>query len=235
MRIADSSVAGLDEVGRGPLAGPVLAAAVILRVPVDGLADSKTLSLERRRMLYAELTAHARAGRVSIAVGVASAGEIDRLNIRNASLLAMRRALDRLTIAPDRVLVDGNVCPPALPCPGEPIIGGDAKVACIAAASIIAKVVRDRLMGGLDRLWPGYAWSQNAGYGTAEHLAALAAFGPTGQHRMSFRPVREADALHESTNGTAANARQTTTIAVSRSRSTPNQRGAQPRLTTCRS
>ncbi|MGI9509659.1 MAG: ribonuclease HII [Geminicoccaceae bacterium] len=182
----DRVIAGLDEVGRGPLAGPVVAAAVVLRAPMAGLADSKTLSAPRREMLAEKLY---RSDRAFIGLGAASVGEIDRLNILNATMLAMQRALARLNIAPDLALVDGNRLP-ALPCPAEAVVGGDGRVAAIAAASIVAKVTRDRLMTRLDRRHPGYGWSRNAGYPTAAHREALKTLGPCHHHRMSFAPVK---------------------------------------------
>ncbi|HET6519501.1 MAG TPA: ribonuclease HII [Geminicoccaceae bacterium] len=183
-------IAGVDEVGRGPLAGPVVAAAVILRAPVDGLADSKTLPAARREALAGELRA---AGAV-IALGAASVAEIDRLNILRASLLAMRRAVLRLALRPELILVDGHILPPDLPCAARAIIGGDATEPAIAAASIVAKVARDRLMCRLALRHAGYAWERNAGYPTPAHLAGLARLGATRHHRQSFRPVRETGA-----------------------------------------
>ncbi|MGI9449949.1 MAG: ribonuclease HII [Geminicoccaceae bacterium] len=179
-------VAGVDEVGRGPLAGPVLAAAVILAEPLEGLADSKKLSAARRSELAAKLV---RDRRICIGLGAASVSEIDRLNILQASLLAMARAVQKLRIKPDLALIDGNRAP-ALSCPMETIVGGDAKVPAISAASIIAKVTRDRLMSRLDARYPGYGWQRNAGYPTAEHRAALNSLGLTRHHRTSFGPVK---------------------------------------------
>ena len=181
-------VAGVDEVGRGPLAGPVVAAAVILRVPVEGLADSKTLTAARREALAEELRASA-----MIALGAASVAEIDRLNILRATLLAMRRAVLRLSLHPELVLVDGNVLP-ELPCPARAVIDGDRSESAIAAASIVAKVARDRCMRRLALRHAGYGWESNVGYGTAIHLDGLARLGATRHHRRSFRPVREAAA-----------------------------------------
>lgn len=179
-------VAGVDEVGRGPLAGPVLAAAVILVEPLEGLDDSKKLSPARRRYLAEML---ARDPRICIGLGAASVSEIDRLNILQASLLAMQRAVEKLRIRPDLALVDGNKAP-ALCCPVETVIGGDRLIPAISAASIIAKVTRDRLMARLDDRYPGYGWQRNAGYPTAEHRAALNCLGLTCHHRTSFGPVR---------------------------------------------
>jgi ribonuclease HII len=179
-------VAGVDEVGRGPLAGPVTAAAVILdldRIPM-GLNDSKTLSAKRREALVLELRETAQIG-----VGWASVSEIDALNIRNAAFLAMRRAVEELPVAPDHVLIDGNACPPDLPCAASPLVKGDARCVSIAAASIIAKVARDKVMADLDLAHPGYGWATNAGYPTKAHRDALQHLGVTAHHRRSFAPV----------------------------------------------
>ncbi len=179
-------VCGVDEAGRGPLAGPVVAAAVVLdarRVPA-GLADSKKLAPARRDELARALAMCAQVG-----VGAASVAEIDRLNILQATLLAMRRAVAALPHPPDHALVDGNRLPD-LPCPASAIVRGDERIASIAAASIVAKVVRDRLMRLLARRYPAYRWESNKGYGTADHLAALARLGASRHHRLSFAPVR---------------------------------------------
>ncbi|PZU93429.1 MAG: ribonuclease HII [Chelatococcus sp.] len=180
-------LAGIDEVGRGPLAGPVVAAAVILdpKAVPDGLDDSKKLSAMRREELFADIAASA------LAIGVASATamEIDALNIRQATLLAMRRAVAALPVVPAGALVDGND-PPALPCRCEAIIQGDGLVASIAAASIVAKVTRDRMMARLARLYPAYGFGSHVGYGTAAHRAAIKAHGPCPEHRYSFAPVK---------------------------------------------
>ena len=181
-------VAGIDEAGRGPWAGPVVAAAVILpadRAP-DGIDDSKRLSRDRRAELYERIRAAATVG-----VGEASVGEIDALNVLQATMLAMRRAVEALGTPPSCALVDGNRLPD-LACPARAVIGGDSRSLSIAAASIVAKETRDRIMRRLARLHPGYGWERNAGYGTPEHARALAALGPTPHHRRSFRPVREA-------------------------------------------
>jgi ribonuclease HII len=181
-------VAGVDEVGRGPWAGPVIAAAVVLdanRIP-DGIADSKRLTAAKRESLERELLGCARVG-----LGDASVEEIDALNIYHATHLAMRRAVEALPCTPELVLVDGNRAPSwAWPC--ETIVKGDAKCLSIAAASIVAKVARDRLMTALDATHPGFGWGRNMGYGTPAHAAALAAIGPTPHHRRSFRPVADA-------------------------------------------
>jgi ribonuclease HII len=182
------SICGIDEAGRGPLAGPVVAAAVILpaRRRPKGIADSKQLDEAAREALYAEIIAHAIFG-----VGVATAAEIDALNIRQATLLAMRRAVLALSTPPTAALVDGND-PPELACPVEAIIDGDAYVPLIGAASIIAKVTRDRMMVDACVRWPGYGFARHKGYAVPEHRAALAELGPCPIHRMSFRPVAEA-------------------------------------------
>ncbi|OLE49634.1 MAG: ribonuclease HII [Candidatus Rokubacteria bacterium 13_1_20CM_2_69_58] len=180
-------VAGVDEAGRGPLAGPVVAAAVVFPAfakPIRGLRDSKLLSAAARERLAALVRVRA----LAVAVGAASVREIDRFNIRRAAVLAMRRALARLAVRPDVVLVDGLPCP-ELGCPHQAIVDGDARCHSIAAASVIAKTVRDRLMGLLGGRHPAYAWASNKGYGTPEHLAALAALGFTAHHRRSFSPV----------------------------------------------
>jgi ribonuclease HII len=178
-------VAGVDEAGRGPWAGPVVAAAVVLdaaAVP-PGVDDSKRLAPRRRAELFAALEARARIG-----VGMASVAEIDRLNVLRATLLAMRRAVDALGGAALYVLVDGDRVPP-LPVAATAVVGGDRRSLSIAAASIVAKVTRDRLMAELDREFPGYGWRTNMGYGTPAHHAALRRLGPTPHHRRSFRPV----------------------------------------------
>ena len=179
-------VAGVDEVGRGPLCGPVTAAAVILdptHIP-EGIGDSKTLSAAKREMLAGAIMASAR-----WSVAHASVAEIDRLNILNASHLAMERAVAGLALRPGFVLVDGNRLPKSLPCPARPVVKGDAKSLSIAAASILAKVVRDCLMVDLAQQHPGYGWEHNAGYPTPDHLAALLNLGVTPLHRRSFKPV----------------------------------------------
>ena len=180
-------VAGVDEAGRGPLAGPVVAAAVVFPAfakPIRGLRDSKLLTAAARERLAALVRVRA----LAVAVGAASVREIDRFNIRRAAVLAMRRALTRLAVRPDAVLVDGLPCP-ELGCPHQAIVDGDARCHSIAAASVIAKTVRDRLMALLGGRHPAYAWASNKGYGTPDHLAALAAFGFTSHHRKSFAPV----------------------------------------------
>jgi ribonuclease HII len=182
--MAGSLVAGVDEVGRGPLAGPVVAAAVILLAPLDGLADSKTLDAAERDRLAALLL-----GQAWIGVGAASVAEIDRLNILQASLLAMRRAVLRLGRVPQMALIDGNRAP-ELPCPTQTIVDGDAKVPAISAASIVAKVTRDRLMRRLALRYPGYGWETNVGYATAAHRDAIWQLGVCRHHRRSFASVQ---------------------------------------------
>jgi len=180
-------LAGLDEVGRGPLAGPVVAAAVILAPggrAIRGLRDSKVLTARQRERLGGVIRARAAAW----AIGAASVPEIDRLNIRVATALAMRRALRRLTLVPDHVLLDGLPLP-ELACGHEAIVDGDARCHSIAAAAVLAKLVRDRLMERLSRRYPAFGWEHNKGYGTPDHLAALDAGGPTRHHRRSFMPV----------------------------------------------
>ena len=183
---------GVDEAGRGPLAGPVVAAAVIFdadRVPA-GVADSKTLSATARESLAVSIEAEA----LATAIGVASVAEIDQLNILNATMLAMQRAVAELSLQPAAVLVDGNRAPEfqaaGKPLPATAIVGGDASETSIGAASILAKVYRDRLMCELDARFPGYGFARHKGYGTREHREALERLGATPVHRSSFAPVR---------------------------------------------
>jgi ribonuclease HII len=180
-------IAGVDEVGMGPLAGPVVAAAVVLRADawLPGLDDSKRLTRAARERLAGEIESAA----VDIAFGCAEPEEIDRVNIYQAGLLAMRRAVEALAVPPDAVLVDARRVP-GLACRQEAVVDGDARVAAIAAASIVAKVRRDARMRELDRHHPGYGFAQHVGYSTAEHIAALHALGPSPIHRRSFEPVR---------------------------------------------
>lgn len=185
-------VAGVDEVGRGPIAGPVFAAAVILNLAAipEGLADSKRLSRKEREWLDTAL----RASGAHIGLAAASVAEIDDLNILAASLLAMRRAVARLRLAPGSALVDG-IHAPDLPCPVRTVIAGDRLSASIAAASIIAKVARDRLMAKLAARYPAFGWEHNAGYGTDAHREAIGRVGTTRHHRDTFAPVRNFNAM----------------------------------------
>lgn len=184
----DPNIAGVDEAGRGPLAGPVLVAAVILdpHRPIEGLADSKVLNEGQRDELAALIRERATAYSV-IAVDV---DEIERLNILGATLAGMSRALAALSILPTLALIDGNRLPKALVCPARTIVGGDASEAAISAASILAKTARDRLMRELDAVHPVYGFARHKGYATPEHLAALEQFGPCPAHRAGFAPVR---------------------------------------------
>ena len=195
-RGCEGVVCGVDEAGRGPLAGPVVAAAVVIdRRRFRGelrrvLDDSKQLSRELRESCHAALYGYARSGAVRIGVGAASVGEIDRINILRASLAAMRRAVAALgSAAPDIALVDGNVAPP-LTCAVRTVVKGDALSFSIAAASVVAKVTRDRIMRELGRRYPGYGWETNVGYSTAEHCEGIRRLGVTPHHRRSFEPVR---------------------------------------------
>ncbi len=180
-------IAGVDEVGRGPLAGPVVAAAVILdpKRPIDGLADSKKLSENRRNALDIIIRENA----LAWSIGRAEVAEIDQINILQASLLAMRRAVESLAIYPTHALIDGNRCPQLL-CSAEAIVGGDSSEPAISAASIIAKVARDREMVEMDLQYPGYGLAKHKGYPTKAHLQALQEHGVTPIHRRSFGPVR---------------------------------------------
>jgi ribonuclease HII len=185
-------VCGIDEVGRGPWAGPVVAAAVILDPEAlpEGLDDSKRLTALRREELAAVLHSVAIVG-----IGVASVAEIETMNILQASFLAMRRAVARLATRPALALVDGHMHPPGLPCPCRPIVGGDGLALSIAAASIVAKVARDRMMVALAQQFPGYGWETNMGYGTRAHQEGLARLGVSPHHRRSFQPIH--DILYE--------------------------------------
>ena len=179
-------IVGVDEAGRGPLAGPVVAAAVVLSDgDIEGLDDSKKLTAKRRAELETQIKA-----RCHWAIGLADVGEIDSINILQATLLAMTRAVDALGIEPAIVMVDGNRLP-KWRYPAQAVIGGDAIHPCISAASIIAKEHRDRLMRAYDAVHPGYGWASNKGYGSAGHLEALRRFGPTPLHRRSFSPVAQ--------------------------------------------
>ncbi len=181
-------ITGVDEAGRGPLAGPVVAAAVILPpgVRIAGLRDSKLLTARQRDALFAEIRSVA----VAVGVGVVGPRTIDRINIRRATFLAMHRALFRLGVEPELVVVDGELVP-GLPFPERAFVKADRRVAAVAAASVVAKVTRDRIMDRLDARFPGYGFSEHKGYPTPGHLAALAALGPSPVHRLSFRPCRD--------------------------------------------
>lgn len=177
---------GVDEAGRGPWAGPVVAAAVILpknfiTLKID---DSKKLSKKNRELLHKYIVQNADFG-----IGFSSVSEIDSLNILQATFLAMRRAVDNLNILPEKAFIDGNATPPNMPCVTECIVKGDSKVVSIAAASIIAKVTRDRFMTKLSHLYPGYGWEKNFGYGVKAHQEALKTLGITPEHRRSFKPI----------------------------------------------
>lgn len=189
----DGLIAGVDEAGRGPLAGPVVAAAVILdaRHPIAGIGDSKTISPPKRDKLFDAICAKA----LCVSVGQASVAEIDELNILQATMLAMQRAVNGLRLKPVLVLIDGNRIP-TLSLRAEAVVKGDARVKAIGAASIIAKVTRDRILEEADTLHPEYGFAAHKGYGTAQHMAALAAHGPTPWHRLSFAPVAAARAKH---------------------------------------
>ena len=180
-------VCGVDEAGRGPLAGPVYAAAVILdpKSPIKGLKDSKLLSANRRSVLEQEILLRA----IACAVATATVEEIDRLNILQATLLAMRRAVEKLQVQPDEAWIDGNRCP-KLPCRAKAIVQGDRLHEVISAASILAKTARDAEMLAMHARYPGYGFDQHKGYPTPEHLASLGRLGPCEIHRRSFAPVR---------------------------------------------
>ncbi|KQS80759.1 ribonuclease HII [Rhizobium sp. Leaf384] len=187
-------VAGTDEAGRGPLAGPVVAAAVILdpkRIP-EGLNDSKQLTAQRREALFAEILSTS-----TVSIASSGAGRIDGTDIRKASLDAMRRAVGGLHRRPALVLVDGRDVPPGLACEGRAVIKGDARSLSIAAASIVAKVARDRMMTRADGVFPGYGFAMHAGYATAHHRSAITLHGPCRLHRMTFRPLRPDDVTVE--------------------------------------
>lgn len=186
---ASATVAGVDEAGRGPLAGPVVAAAVVLDLSLewDGLDDSKQVSAPRREAMFARVLQGARAFRWC----VAGPRTIERVNIRRATLGAMARSVAGLGVTPDLVLVDGNDTVPGLAPAQRAVIDGDATCLSIAAASIVAKVVRDRIMCRLDRVWPAYGFARHKGYGTPEHLEALRAHGPCPAHRATYAPVME--------------------------------------------
>ena len=181
-------IAGVDEAGRGPLVGPVYASAVILHPDchIEGLTDSKKLTEKKRELLFERICQEA----MAYSIAQASAQEIDAINILQASMLAMARAVEALDIVPDKVLVDGNRCP-NIPYPVEAIVKGDSKVQAISAASILAKVARDRELVELDALYPEYGFAKHKGYPTKAHLEALAEYGPIDEHRTSFGPVKK--------------------------------------------
>ncbi|WP_299195313.1 ribonuclease HII [uncultured Amphritea sp.] len=186
---AERLIAGVDEVGRGPLIGNVVAAAVILdpAKPISGLTDSKKLSEKKREQLFPLIQENA----LAWSIAWATPEEIDELNILHATMLAMQRAVNQLKVVPQFALIDGNRCPPGLPCPSEAIVKGDLKEPAISAASILAKVYRDREMAELDKRHPGYGFAQHKGYPTALHMEKLRLLGPLPEHRRSFRPVAE--------------------------------------------
>lgn len=181
-------IVGVDEVGRGPLCGPVTAAAVWLDPAVlpAGLDDSKRLNARMREQVFTDIMA-----RADVGIGHATPTEIDEINILQATYLAMHRAIAALDVPPDLLLIDGNRLPASLPCAAQAVIKGDGKVLSIAAASIIAKVTRDRIMAELDLRYPGYGWAENAGYPTKRHKNAIADLGLTPEHRRSFAPIRK--------------------------------------------
>lgn len=183
-------ICGVDEAGRGPWAGPVTAGAVILddSQPIEGLTDSKKMTEAAREALYPEIKAKA----VTFGIGWASPAEVDQLNIREATFLAMTRAIAIMGLTPGELIIDGNCMPKRLPCPARAIVKGDLTEPSISAASILAKVARDRAMAELCHRYPGYGFSQHKGYGTAAHAEALETLGPCGCHRKSFAPVARA-------------------------------------------
>lgn len=187
-RLWNGPVAGVDEAGRGPIAGPVVAAAVILPDDflLDGVNDSKAVARDRREALALAIREMAVVG-----VGHATVEEIDTINILHAAMLAMRRAVEALPLRPAGALIDGNRLPDGLPCPGVAVVGGDGSQTAIAAASIVAKTERDRIMRDLGRLYPGYGLESHAGYATEQHRQAVQQLGPCPAHRRSFRPVRD--------------------------------------------
>jgi ribonuclease HII len=190
-------VAGIDEAGRGPLAGPVVAAAVVFRTlalprALSGcINDSKQMSAADREDAFERLRRRAQQGEILIGIGAASVAEIDRINILQATFVAMRRAVGRLGCTPDAALIDGNTAPRDLGCRVETLIEGDGRSLSIAAASIVAKVVRDRAMARLAQRYAGFGWATNVGYGTEEHIEGIGRLGPTRHHRLSFAPLAQ--------------------------------------------
>lgn len=186
-------VCGVDEAGRGPLAGPVCAAAVILPegLMIDGVNDSKKLSEKKRELLFEELFAEEQRGKLCIRIGQASCEEIDNLNILQATFLAMKRATENLHQKPDMAIIDGNRIPTDFVCPAQCVIKGDAKSLSISAASIVAKVYRDRIMKEMAQKYPYYGFEKNAGYGTKSHIEGLKQYGITPEHRKSYKPIQE--------------------------------------------
>ncbi len=188
--------AGIDEAGRGPWAGPVVAGAVVFldraveKTLLDGLDDSKKLSAKKREMLYQLLFEEEKKGKLAIGIGEASCKEIDDINILQATFLAMRRAVEALKIKPEMAIIDGNQNPKNFPCPSKTVIKGDARSLSISAASIVAKVYRDRLMTELAKKYPHYAFEKNAGYGTAAHISGLKEHGICPEHRCSYKPIQ---------------------------------------------
>lgn len=178
-------IVGIDEAGRGPLAGPVVSAAVYLPFEIEGLADSKKLSAQKRESLFVQINEFGKVG-----IGIASAQEIDQVNILQATMLSMQRAYENLDINADLILVDGNKTPNIKCSKIESIIDGDNIIPIISAASIIAKVTRDRIMSKLHIEFPAYNWHENAGYGTKKHLVAIEKFGITNHHRKTFKPIK---------------------------------------------
>ena len=193
----DKVVVGIDEAGRGPWAGPVVAGAVVIKdhnlskMLLEGLDDSKKLSAKKRAVLYDELFKEQQAGRVVIGIGEASCEEIDKLNILQATFLAMKRAVAKLPKCPNIALIDGNLTPKEFVCRTQAVVKGDALSMSISAASIIAKVYRDRLMCELAKEYPYYGFEKNAGYGTKLHIDGLKKYGITPQHRKTYKPVQE--------------------------------------------
>ena len=199
----DVPVAGIDEAGRGPWAGPVVAGAVVIgdrnidKALLEGLDDSKKLSAKKREQLYDKLFAEEKAGRLFIGIGTASAEEIDRINILQATFLAMKRAVEALKIEPQAAIVDGNQNPKGFVCPTRTVVRGDAKSYSISAASIVAKVYRDRLMSEMAKKYPYYGFEKNVGYGTAAHINGLKEHGICPEHRKSYKPIKKILGMEE--------------------------------------